>query len=253
MSFCMDFTSFLGAFWHNFSCFWVIDFLMISLIVFFRIFDTKMAPKQNGGPPLFVTFSILFRRRCLWRFLASRWLPFGSIFGTPALQLGMPALHLATPALHLATPAVQLGTPALHLATPALQLGTPALHLATPALHLATPALHFGSIWQPFGILVDLCWFMLIYGARTDYSLGRDQSNWLFPRQGLKVAWSMKSCWFMLIYGAKTDYSLGGVQDRWNIDLCWFMLIYVDLWCQNWLFPRQGAFCVSNIMKGKVR
>ena len=162
--FCMDFTSFLGAFWHNFSCFWVIDFLMISLI--------------------------LFRRRCLWRFLASRWLPFGSIFGTPALQLGMPALHLATPALHL----------------------------ATPALHLAT-----------FGILVDLCWFMLITGARADYSLGRDQSNWLFPRQGLKGWNHVDLYWFILIYGAKTDYSLGGVQDRWNIDLCWFMLIYVDL------------------------
>jgi hypothetical protein len=47
----------------------------------------------------------------------------------------------------------------------------------------------------------------------------------------------------MLVYGAKTDYSLGGVQDRWNIDLCWFMLIYGAK--SDYSLGREHSYAVS--------
>ena len=55
------------------------EFLDCVFIDFNQNKDGCGAGRHAPFPPLFVTFSTLFRRRCLWKFLVSLRLPFGSI------------------------------------------------------------------------------------------------------------------------------------------------------------------------------
>ena len=77
--------SLLASFCHHLSCFSVADFWMFFGMVFFFGFgwnsDQKWYPKATAADSFWQPFSILFDslpQGCLWRFLCSLWLPFGS-------------------------------------------------------------------------------------------------------------------------------------------------------------------------------
>ena len=74
MSCCMEFTSFSGPFWYHFSYSWVIDFLMLFWMVFFRLSIKNGSQKSWRRPPLFVTFPTLARQRSHWVCRRSIWL-----------------------------------------------------------------------------------------------------------------------------------------------------------------------------------
>ena len=77
---CIDVGSFWGTFWHICLCFFAIVFLttydMVFLYIYWYFFSKMFHWSSQSAPPLFVTFLLLFRRRCFGRLLVSS---FGSI------------------------------------------------------------------------------------------------------------------------------------------------------------------------------
>ena len=89
-------TSILDPCWHpcvmKFNvCWWSFVWCVFETVFDIYIYIYIYNLKAKDGTTFFVTFSPMFRRWCFWRFIGSRWLPFGFLldpFGSSWIVLG---------------------------------------------------------------------------------------------------------------------------------------------------------------------